>query len=524
MENELTFNEYLSILKRRWTQILTAFLILLAILAAVIFSLPFVYKAEGHIAIESPVVPDEVVKTTSPSKYVDESVDKVKQKVFDRENLIKLNQKYNLYPGLKEEKELVKALTNNITFTSETRDSSSNTWDSQKITVGLYVGFKYSDPETTYKVANDIIKQLIEENEKSRTQQATETTNFLTNELERMRDDLEAVENKVAAYKQKHANSLPEHQEMHMSSLEQLRTALKDVDREYKSTQEELRYLDVEYTTTSASLGDGIGGPSQVTKISELEKARAELDKALVQYKETHPTIKSLKRKVALLEKSQTAPVEEKKPVIVNPQNQLALAKIKTKIATAETRLESLEAQKRSMNNQIAALQNQILLIPQVERGLSTLLRDYANAKAKYEDVKAKQINAKIAQNLAMGDKGERFILKESPEYPKYRESPKRTLLMALAFLVSLILGFAYAIVSEMLDPRVRGQGAVTSIVNTKLLAVIPYIETQAEHNKKKRVIKTLSVISILIVLLAAAAAIVHFFVTPLDTLIAGVK
>ena len=124
------------------------------------------------------------------------------------------------------------------------------------------------------------------QNEKSRTEQATETTKFLTGELERMREELEAVENKVAAYKQKHANSLPEHQEMHMASLEQLRTAVKDVDREYKSTQEELRYLDVEYTTTSATLGDGSGGTSQVTKISELEKARAELDKAMVQHKE----------------------------------------------------------------------------------------------------------------------------------------------------------------------------------------------------------------------------------------------
>ena len=524
MENELTFNEYLAILKRRWRQILVAFLILLAIATAVIFSLPFVYKAQGHIAIESPVVPDEVIKTTSPSKYVDESVDKVKQKVLDKDNLIKLNNKYNLYPGIKEEKKLIEALIKSITFTSETRDSSSNTWDSQKITVGLFVGFKYSDPEVTYKVANDIIKQLIEENEKTRTKQATETTKFLTDELERMRDELEAVENKVAEYKQKYANSLPEHQEMHMASLEQLRTAIKDVEREYKSTQEELRYLDVEYSTTSATLGDGTGGTSQVTKISELEKARAELDKALVQYKDTHPTVKSLKRKVALLEKAQAAPVEEKKQAIVNPQNQLALAKIKTKMATAETRLESLEAQKRSMNNQIAALQNQILLIPQVERGLSTLLRDYANAKAKYEDVKAKQINAKIAQNLAMGDKGERFILKESPEYPKYRESPKRTLLMALAIPISLILGFAFAIVSEMLDPRVRGQGAVTAIINTKLLAVIPYIETQAEHNKKRRIIRILTTVSILILLLIAAAAIVHFFVAPLDSLIASVK
>lgn len=202
MENELTLTEYLSIFKRRWRQILITFGVLMAIITTIIFSLPFVYKSEGKIAIESPVVANDVVKTKSAAKYVDESVDKVKQKVLDRENLVKLNSKYNLYPGIKEEKDLFEALINNVTFTTETRETSTNTWESQKVTVGLNVGFKYSDPEVTYQVANDIIKQLIDENEKTRTKQATEVTGFLTEELNRMQAELEVVENKVAEYKQ----------------------------------------------------------------------------------------------------------------------------------------------------------------------------------------------------------------------------------------------------------------------------------------------------------------------------------
>ena len=176
------------------------------------------------------------------------------------------------------------------------------------------------------------------------------------------------------------------------------------------------------------------------------------------------------------------------------------------------------------MSRQIERLQSQILQIPQVERGLSTLQRDYVNAKLEYEDVKAKQINAKIAENLALGDKGERFILKQSPEYPKYRESPKRVLLMALGMLVATVLGFAVAMLLEMLDPRVRGQAAVTSIIDTKLLAIIPYIETHAELKIKKRIVKTFKLVVVLLVALILIAAIVHFFVTPLDVLLARPK
>lgn len=519
MDNELTLNEYLAIFKRRWRQVLVTFVLLMAVITAVVFTLPFVYRSEGHISIEAPVVSNDVVKASSTAKYVDESIDKVKQKVLSRENLSKLNQKYKLYPGIEDEKKLALMLRENVTFHSDTRESSRNTWESQKITVGLTVGFEYSEPEKTYQVANEIIKQLLDENVRARTKKAAETTSFLTEELDRLKEELEFVESEVAAYKQKHANSLPEHQEMHMTSLEQLRTVIKDLDREYKSTQEELRYLDVEYTTSKASFSNGVGGLGPLSKVSELDKARAELSRSLVLYKETHPTVRALKRKVALLEKEPEIPKDDK-PIRKNPVKELALAKIKTQIETANVRLDSIASQKRSMNRQVVMLQRQILRIPQVESGLSKLQRNYDNAKVKYEDVKAKQINAKIAENLALADKGERFILKQSPELPKYRESPKRSVLMAMGLVGSMIFGFLLAFLLEMLDSRVRGQATVASIVGTKLLAVIPYIETQAELSKKKKLVGFFSVGLIILVVLCLIAAIVHFFVTPLNTLL----
>ena len=76
----------------------------------------------------------------------------------------------------------------------------------------------------------------------------------------------------------------------------------------------------------------------------------------------------------------------------------------------------------------------------------------------------------------------------------------------------------------EMLDSRVRGQAAVTSIIDTKLLAIIPYIETQAELKIKKRIFKTFKLVVVLLVALILIAAIVHFFVTPLDVLLARPK
>lgn len=521
-EHELSVSDYISIIKRRWRVIaITSFLVMIAV-TFLAFNLPSVYESSGQITIESASISTNLIRQGSnedtTAKYVDERLDKVKRKILSRENLLNINEKYSLYPELKDPAAIEKPMAKSIKILPNTKTTDGSQWG-QRVTVGFDVIFNYSEPDKTHKVATELVSQLMEENAKDRTVRATETTSFLTDELNKLKVQLELVENKVATYKKAHSNSLPEHQEMHMGILDQLRTSIKDLDRDYKSTQEELRYLDVEFTTTNATLKN-TGSDGNAIVISDLDKARAELDRGLVLYKDTHPTIRALKRKVALLEKNDQLPVGSK-PKRTNVAAELALAKINTQLQAARVRLDSIAVQKRSMLAQMSKLQGQIVKIPEVERGLFTLLRDYENAKLKYEDVKSKQINAKIAENLELGNKAERFILLRAPEFPEYRISPKRKNILAIGLLAALGLGLALAALLELLDKRVRGLAAVTSIIHMKPIAVIPYIKTKVELNKEKNLIKYASMFASVLILLLLIIASIHFFVMPLNLLIA---
>jgi uncharacterized protein involved in exopolysaccharide biosynthesis len=352
----------------------------------------------------------------------------------------------------------------------------------------------------TQKVANELVALFLDENAKTRTKRAAETTEFFTGELARLKTDLEAVENKVAAYKQAHANTLPEHMEMHMTMLQGLDNDIKEVDRDYKSTQEELRYLDVELTTSTQTKG------VEAVTASELDKAKAELERSLVSYKETHPTIRALKRKIELLEKAAQTPVTSK-PVITDAATDLAQAKIKTQIEAAKARLESLSDQKKSMLAKIAQLQSQVEQTPQVERGLFTLLRDYENAKVKYDEMKSKQVNAKISENLEIDNKAERFSLLVAPEFPEARFKPQRKKIVMMGLAAGLVLALGLAALVEMLDKRIRSVDALTSIINMRPLTIVPYISTQAEVKRNKGLIKNmiLSTLIATLVLLVGA-------------------
>lgn len=517
IEEELSFNDYLSILKRRWISIASTTIVIIFAVIGAAMVLPSTYTSEGSITIDSPIISKQLFGEEKPgdvSLYVGQRIDKIEAKVLSKQNLININEKYNLYPGLKEPKKVALALRENIKIVHDKKSADGTQWGN-KVTAGMKVTAVFSDPDNAYKIANEIIEQLLNENAKDRSSRATETTSFLTTELNEIKGKLEVVENKVAAYKRKHTDSLPEHLDMHMGMLEQLRKTSDNLDRDYKATQEEVRYLDVEYTTLSAS-ATRAEGTSHLVVVSRLDKAKAELERSLVVYKDTHPTVRALKRKVDLLEKTDKSVVTVKPKSAASLVSEIALTKIKSKMEAAKARLISIRSEQRSINTEMTKTRSQVSKIPEVERGLATLLRDYVNEKQKYDDVKSKQVNAKIAEKLESENKAERFTLVKSPVIPEYRTSPQRTKMVAIGSLVALAAGIALAAILEFLDKRIRGLARITSVINMKPIAVIPFIDTHEEIHKRNSLVKYTYIITVTLAILLLFAVIYYFFMMPL--------
>lgn len=514
MEYELTLSDYISILKRRWIQMLVVALLILAAATAAALFLPPVYQSTGTILVESQQIPPDLVKATVTS-FADERIEVIKQRVMTRDNLYRIIQKYHLYPD-DIDSQTTSTLIDNMrqSLFVELLSADVQGVKGGKATIAFKVSFEYVKPEVAHKVANEIVTLFLDENVKARTERATETTEFLTQELDKLKIELELVENKVANFKQEHANSLPEHLEMHMGMMQRADADIKELDREYKATQEELRYLDVELAS-SKSAAKATTAVAAVT--SELDKAKAELERSMILYKENHPTIRALKRKVETLEKVAQEP-EAPKTVTANVETDLVTAKIKAQIDAAKVRLSSISDQKRSMQAKVGRLQVQVTQSPQVERGLFTLMRDYENAKAKYEEVKSKQVNAKIAENLESENKAERFSILEPPIFPDKPIRPNRKKVIAMGILASLAGALALVALLETLDKRARGVDTLTALIKMRPLVVIPYITTQAEIRRSKYLMRyvLLAIIAMVILILL----ITHFMIVPLDLLL----
>jgi polysaccharide biosynthesis transport protein len=523
-EYELTLKDYLSIFKRRiWLIVLTASSIFtIAILVAIL--LPPVYQSTGTILVESQQIPADIVQSSITS-FADERIEVIKQRVMTRENLYKIMQKYGLYAE-RLDKESTTALQNemrNNILVELVSSEAGNEWE-KKATIAFNVSFSYKSPDVAHKVANELVTLFLDENVKVRTEKATETTEFLSQEVEILRKELEQTEEKIANFKERYSGALPEHMQMHMATLQRKELDIKEIDRDYKTTQEELRYLDVELASARSGINrKSVDAPVVLSSEAEIDKLKLELERAQSLYSDSHPTVKALKRRIEKLEATANTQLKDaegkpSKPRRGDIETDLMVAKVQAQIDAAKARLESLAEQKIAMRKSVEQLQARLAMSPEVEKGLFTLMRDYENAKKKYEEVKSKQINAKIAENLEQENKAERFTMLEPPIFPDKPIKPNRKKVIGLGFFAGLGAALGLVFLLETVNARVRGAEALESITKIRTLVTLPYIYTQAEINRKKYFYRYL-ILGVLVFVLVSLL-IVHLLIMPLDMLI----
>lgn len=507
-EYELTFLDYLSIMRRRAPYLIGIFIAVILISIIVAFVIPPTYRATGTIMVESQQVPDNIVPTAIKS-HIDERISIIKQRVMTRDSMLRIANKHNLF------KDSSRALTSSELIDAM-RDrvgveliSSDEMYSNQrgKSTIAFTLSFEDKRPEIAYQVANDLTTLFLNWNVKLRTEGATETAVFLTQESDKLRLEVERMDKQIAAYKQQYSNTLPEQLTLRMTMLTRAESDLREVERDYKSTKEEIRTLEVELAAAKYGMGDD---SSQT-----LPALKAEYARLSAIYNESYPDMRVLKRKIESLEKAIETPESEDTP---ESAPTLATYKIQAKIASAKGRLESLDAQGKMLKEKIAQNERAMILTPKVEQGLEVLIRDRDSAQKKYEEIRSKKVSAQIAESLESESKSERFILLEPPILPEKPFKPNRVKIVALGFFLALASSVGTLLMMASFDQQIRGADALAHVLGHRPLAVIPYLYIKEEWERRKRLIK--SVITLTVIAVITIAVALHFLYMPLNILL----
>ena len=203
-------------------------------------------------------------------------------------------------------------------------------------------------------------------------------------------------------------------------------------------------------------------------------------------------------------------------PRFRKPENPAYIA-LQSQLESTHSELRTLRAKRGDLKAKMASYESRLEKSPQVEREYLDLNRDHDNSIKRYQEAKAKLMEAQVAQQMEKDNKGERFSLIDPAQLLEKPNGPGRPILLLLGVGFSLVGGVAYAGVLEGMDSSIKSSKMLAGLLDAPLLSVIPYMEN-AEDLRKKTKLKTSLVIGV-IAGLALIVLVIHFAWTPLDVL-----
>ena len=520
---QLSPQDYLSIVRRRALAIILTFGAVLTASVVVAMLLPRVYQSTGTLLVEGPPIPNDVVRSALPGN-AEQRIQALRQQIMTRENLLRIAMEHQVFEpaGGVVLKEPAVADAMRASIAVDVLTGNMPDWQRPTNNFTFNVSFEHGKPEKALEVTNALIQLFLQSSVRERVKQASQANEFLSQEADRVKAQLEKLERQIAAYKRSQGGATGEGQVVALASIQVLETDLRATERDHGLALNELRTLEVEL----AGARSGVLLPGTVTNAGpsvaeqELERARSELARIRGVYTEDHPDVRAQRRKIEMLERALRSEAAASSPArdAIAAQAQLAVSRIEAQIGTARARVALLADQQRSIRNAINQQRSQVARAPQVERDLAALQRDHDAARAQYEDLRSKQMSAQIVQNLEGEQQGERFTLLEPALLPEYPIKPSRRKIVALGFFLALAAATAVVVLLELIFARVRGVNSLTALTGQRPMVVIPYMTTVAElrsiQQLRRWFIGTLAGFGLI------CLVVVHTLFVPLDSLL----
>ncbi|MBS0379246.1 MAG: lipopolysaccharide biosynthesis protein [Proteobacteria bacterium] len=276
----------------------------LAIVAALVW--PARYSASGVILIEQQELPAELVRSTV-SSYASQRVQVISQRVMTTDNLMGIIQRYGLYADMRKRsprEEVIKQMRADTALQMISADViDPRDGHPTKATIAFSISYRSPSAELAAKVANELVSLYLQQNVETRERSSRDAAVFLTGESARLDKEIKEQQAKIAAFKEKHANELPELTTLNLQKTTRMEEEIRDADSQLRSLAQQLTFLDAQLAQISptaqiyASTGERVQSPADRLKFVRTEYARA-----LAIYSPDHPDVQRLKREMEGLE------------------------------------------------------------------------------------------------------------------------------------------------------------------------------------------------------------------------------
>jgi len=505
------------------------------------------------VRVTPPQVPERFVQSAL-NQMLNERINSISQQVLSRSTLINIIQTFDLY-----ERDRRRLPMEDVVDRMRNKDiviGMVSSLQGQSARAGAFpVTFKYEDRYKAQKVTQEIVSRLISENTRVQLGVTQNTTEFLTEEVQKAKTRLDQIEQSLTNFRMKNAGRLPDERTMNFTALQSTETRIASINGAIQRINQEKLMLEAQMRLQREQFNQAVaasaaaataGGASEVVKTRVANERLVALEREILnseqilarlreQYKENFPDVQRVKTNLEALQKQReqllkreedSQRAEAAKPAPAKPVNssvpltremqamQLSLKQMETLIQAKQNEAQDYSAELVRLNSQVREFQNRIGSTPIADQEFSALSRDYESAKLEYQQLLAKQSDAKRGQEVERRNQGETLELLDAASLPIEPTEPKRPVIIGSGAALGLLLGLLLVGVREMKDTTLKNLKDVQAYTQLTILGSIPLLEEDIVVKRRKRLTMLAWATAILVGLLVMAGSFYYYIAT----------
>jgi succinoglycan biosynthesis transport protein ExoP len=504
-----TAGEFIKMLKRRKWFIFLPMITMTVAIGYVVYKLPSVYESKTLLTIKPPTISDKVVQSLS-DEDLSQRLQTINQEVLSRSSLEPMITKYDLF---KLERNsgmdmalIIDKMRKNIVVEPEKTDN-------EKL-AAFRISYRDRDPNATRNVTAELAAKYVNAQVLYSTQNAETTRDFLQDELNNAKNELDTKEKERLNVMMQNVETLPESAQGLIAQLDGLRKREDSIVKEKEtlsmekgrlndqiaSNNRQMRVYDEYGEKETKDVAQQAAQIEDMPVYAELVKKRAELyaqlDKLLKVFKEKHPDVQSKKDEITRVndeienlrkntdKRVQVASQSSSRRAELQKKNlELENQRIQSQTGQIEQQIQLKDQELQQNAGQIGILESKINTIPNVKVALEGINAQYQTAKQKYDDLSKKINDASLKVNVESRAQGETIRVQDAANLPESPVAPKRALLTGLGAAIGLAIGLFLAAAFEL--PRIFKIQNIEDAKHYTGLPVLASVPPLLSHDEK---------------------------------------
>jgi protein tyrosine kinase modulator len=501
------FEDYVDMLRRNRRWLLAPAFLGLVVSTVIAYWIDDTYVSHALIRLVPQQINESLVETATSQQLADH-INAMAESIESRNTLTNLINTYGLYKRELKSEPLEDVVNRMRATDIKIQPTSGVANVTGKNLPAMQVSFSYRDRYTAQKVCADLVSRFMNEHTVDRMTNERATNDFLNDEFQHAKRDLDALDQKLTEFRKQNAGRLPEQMQMNVSQMNALEQRLSTLNSASSRNNEQRMLLESDLRIAKDRLASIKDVQPQTQAHNEhlldLDHQIQKLDTTIAdlkdRYTEDFPDLQTARSQLAVLKRQRdeaakqekTAPKNES--VAENPTVARERQDAKAAVDVLQTQLKAnamegqqIEKELQSVNASVKTYQARVADSPTGDQQYAELIRDRDLAKQKYQELEAKRQKSAISMDMESHQQGETLEVLDPASLPTTPTAPKRSLIIPLGAIGGLLIGIVLIAMREVKNTSLKNLKDARLYTNLAILGSIPLIEDETIVRRRRR-------------------------------------